>query len=85
MDGTSKRPASWERQPCEEVSLGYVSLQDPNPRPFQNQARPDVVRSEQTTDRSLIEVLRVIWWGQIREGHRMPAEKGVILIDGGLS
>ncbi len=35
------------------------------------------------TDRSLVEVLRVIWWGQIREGHRMPAEMGVILIEGG--
>ena len=41
--------------------------------------------SPQSTDRSLVEVLRVIWWGQIREGHRMPAEKGVILIDGGKS
>ena len=37
----------------------------------------------QITSHSLVKALRVIWWGQIREGHRMPAEKGVILIDGG--
>jgi quercetin dioxygenase-like cupin family protein len=37
----------------------------------------------QVTARSLVEVLRAIWWGQIREGHRMPAEHGVIVIDGG--
>ena len=37
----------------------------------------------QITDRSLLEVLRVIWWGQIRDGNRLPAEPGVILIEGG--
>jgi hypothetical protein len=36
----------------------------------------------QIATRSLVEALRVIWWGQVREGHRLPAEKGVILIDG---
>ena len=36
---------------------------------------------EQITDRSLVEALRVIWWGQIREGHRMQAEYGVILLE----
>ena len=41
--------------------------------------------SPPTTDRSLVKVLRVIWWGQIREGHRMPAEKGVILVNGARS
>jgi hypothetical protein len=35
----------------------------------------------QITDRSLVKVLRVIWWGQVRDGHRMPAEKGVILLE----
>jgi hypothetical protein len=40
----------------------------------------------QITDRSLTEgYLRVIWWSQWREGVRLPAEKGVILLDGGLS
>ena len=31
------------------------------------------------TDRSLVEVLRVIWWRHIRDGHRIPAQPGVIL------
>ena len=35
----------------------------------------------QITERSLVKVLRVIWWGQVREGRRMPAEKGVILLE----
>jgi len=39
----------------------------------------------QRTERSLVEVLREIWWGQAALGHRMPAERDVILIDGGRS
>ncbi len=27
--------------------------------------------------------LRAIWWRQIALGHRLPAELGVILLDGG--
>ena len=38
--------------------------------------------SLQPTDRSLLEVLRTIWWGQAALGNRMPAERGVILIEG---
>jgi hypothetical protein len=28
--------------------------------------------------------LRAIWWRQLRLGRRLPAERGIILIDGGL-
>ena len=27
--------------------------------------------------------LRQLWWRQKAQGHRLPAERGVILIDGG--
>jgi hypothetical protein len=27
--------------------------------------------------------VRQVWWNQARLGHRLPAEPGVILIDGG--
>jgi hypothetical protein len=38
------------------------------------------------TERSLtLGNLRVIWWNQAREGVRLPAERGIILLDGGLS
>ena len=42
-----------------------------------------ISHSLQVTDRSLLEALRIIWWGQAALGNRMPAEKGVILIEGG--
>ena len=42
------------------------------------------IRSLQVTEKSLtLGNLRVIWWSQWRQGHRLPAERGVILIDGG--
>jgi hypothetical protein len=38
------------------------------------------------TDRNLLlGHLRAVWWNHWREGTRLPAERGVILIDGGLS
>lgn len=38
----------------------------------------------QLTDRSLtLAHLRTIWWSQWRQGYRLPAEKGLIVIDGG--
>ena len=38
------------------------------------------------TDRNLLlGHLRAVWWSHWREGTRLPAERGVILIDGGLS
>ena len=30
-------------------------------------------------------LVRAVWWRQWRLGHRMPAEHGVIVIDGGRS
>lgn len=39
----------------------------------------------QVTNRSLtLGHLRAVWWSQWREGHRLPAELGVIVILGGL-
>ncbi len=29
--------------------------------------------------------VRALWWRQRRDGNRLPAQRGVILIDGGLS
>ncbi len=37
----------------------------------------------QVTDRNLTDVLRAIWRGQVREGHRTPLEHGVIVTEGG--
>ncbi len=35
------------------------------------------------TERSLtLGNLRVIWWSQWRQGNRLPAEKGVIVLEG---
>ena len=27
--------------------------------------------------------LRAIWWRQAAQGHRLPAERGIIVLDGG--
>ena len=27
--------------------------------------------------------VRQVWWSQVRSGHRLPAERGIILIPGG--
>ncbi len=36
------------------------------------------------TNRSLtLGNLRIIWWSQWRQGYRLPAERGVIVIEGG--
>lgn len=51
---------------------------------FQQQDKPDF-EFLQVTDHSLVEALRTIWWGQAALGNRLPAERGVILIDGGSS
>ena len=38
----------------------------------------------QVTDRNLmLGYLRAIWWSQRRQGHCLPAERGVIVIEGG--
>ncbi len=29
-----------------------------------------------------IEGVRCVWWSLARQGHRLPAERGIILIDG---
>ncbi len=45
---------------------------------------PDLAPDNRVTDRSLtLGYLRALWWHQHRLGHRLPAELGVILIDGG--
>ena len=46
-------------------------------------ADPLTTPQQQVTDRSLVEALRVIWWGQAALGNRMPPEPDVILIEGG--
>ena len=28
--------------------------------------------------------VRAIWWRQVATGHRLPAERGIIVIDGGM-
>ena len=37
----------------------------------------------QVTDRNPADVLSAIWRGQVRERHSTPAERGVIVIEGG--
>ncbi len=44
-----------------------------------------ISHSLQVTNHSLVKALRTIWWGQAALGNRMPAEPGVILIEGGSS
>ena len=53
-----------------------------NSNNLKQQDKP-VLEFLQVTDRSLVEALRTIWWGQAALGNRMPAEPGVILIEGG--
>ena len=45
----------------------------------------DLPQDNQVTDRNLLlGHLRAVWWSQWREGVRLPAERDVILITGGL-
>lgn len=45
-----------------------------------------VVREDTPTFRRLSNIeaidLRRIWWHQVASGHRLPAEPGIIIIDG---
>ena len=51
---------------------------------FCNDSNITSPRASQVTSSNLIlGNLRVLWWNQCREGVRLPAEVGVILIDGG--
>ena len=46
----------------------FIDIADLVPRP---------VRADEIPE------LRAIWWRQARLGHRLPAERGVIVIEGG--
>ncbi len=56
--------------PVLQISPGVVEL------PVENFVR----RPMRPSERSLV---RSIWWRQWRLGHRMPAEPGVIVLEGG--
>ena len=53
-----------------------------------NQSQPERRRIQSLTDRLPPlterdkEEARVVWWRQVRLGHRLPAERGVIVVDG---
>ncbi len=48
--------------------ITFVNVTDLIPRP---------IRADE------IPMLRAMWWRQARLGHRLPAERGVIVIEGG--
>ena len=46
--------------------------------------REDTPAARHVSNIALAEVRR-IWWRQAATGHRLPAERGIIIIDGGAS
>ena len=48
--------------------ITFVDVADLVPRPIRADEIPE---------------LRALWWRQARLGHRLPAERGVIVIEGG--
>ena len=62
--------------PSESTSLGSDGL-DTNLEILVSQLLPRPVRPNEIPE------LRAVWWRQAGLGHRLPAERGVIVLEGG--
>jgi hypothetical protein len=71
------QPAGNGRGPLEFVSLGSGDGSEDSLEIPVSQLLPRPVRPDEIPE------LRALWWRQVALGHRMPAEIGVITIEGG--
>ncbi len=70
-------PGGSRGAPLETIALGSGDISEHSLSIPTSQLLPRPVRPDELPE------LRAMWWRQVALGHRLPAELGVIVIEGG--
>ena len=77
MPPDKRKPPARDRRLSEGVLLGGFDSSEHNLSIPVSQLRPRPIGPGELAE------LRLMWWRQASAGHRLPAERGVIVIEGG--
>ena len=77
MPPDKRKPPARDRRLSEGVLLGGFDTSDHSLGILTSQLRPRPIGSGELAS------LRALWWRQAALGHRLPAEIGVIVLEGG--
>ena len=70
-------PPGGSGTPLKNIALSIGDISEHSDSICVSQLLPRPVRPDEITE------LRALWWRQAALGHRMPAELGVIVLEGG--